>query len=74
MDCQCGNKGKYKCPKCFEKYCSSECCNSHKALCKIVKEVNEPAPVVRHPPRNFLMEEEDETVLTDEELGKMSNF
>lgn len=34
-------------------------------------ERDRPAPIVRHPPRNFLLEDEDERILTDEELRQM---
>ena len=74
MSCPCGSKGKYKCPKCLESYCSSSCCKIHKEVCEARKKnMQEPGPAVRHPPRNFLMEEEDETVLSEEDLQLMSN-
>jgi HIT zinc finger len=74
MQCQCGDRGKYKCPKCFQRYCSAGCFNVHKTACAPVESLKKNPPVVRHPPRNFLMEDEDENVLKDEELDQMSIF
>ena len=72
MECHCGNKGKYKCPKCLERYCSLDCAKLHKIHCIAVEKPEKPLKVVKHPPRNFLLEEEDEDMLADEELSEMS--
>ena len=72
MECSCGDKGKYKCPKCTQRYCSAKCCEFHKAACMPAEIIPKFLPIVKHPPRNFLIEEEDETILNDDELAQMS--
>ncbi|CAG9314101.1 unnamed protein product [Blepharisma stoltei] len=71
MDCSCGNPGKYKCPRCLIRYCSKDCYSAHKNSGCERKREPKFTPIVRHPHRNFLLEDEDETILTDEELSQM---
>jgi hypothetical protein len=73
MECLCGNPSKYKCPKCLVRYCSSACYTIHKENCQEKPKDIEDKIVVRHPPRNFMIEDEDELLLSDQELEKMSN-
>lgn len=71
MECFCGQPSKYKCPKCKTRYCSSNCCKDHKARCEFIEESKE-VEKIKHVKRNFLLEDEDDLVLEDNELAKLS--
>lgn len=73
MECLCGNPSKYKCPKCLARYCSSACYTIHKDNCQEKPKDTEGKIIIKHPPRNFMIEDEDELLLSDQELEKMSN-
>mmetsp|Transcript_3763 Transcript_3763/g.8023 ORF Transcript_3763/g.8023 Transcript_3763/m.8023 type:complete len:141 (+) Transcript_3763:22-444(+) len=72
MDCKCGNQGKYRCPLCKEeRYCSIECYKAHKAQgCKphFPKRFR---LEVKQPPRNYLLEDEDDIILRQVDLARL---
>lgn len=71
MNCECGELSKYKCPRCRVPYCSKECYSLHKQTNCERKRSTKFEPLVKHPPRNFLLDDEDEIILSDNELDQM---
>jgi hypothetical protein len=75
MECECGQKSKYKCPSCKTPYCSVNCCKIHKISCQsFVSEGKNDKKVVKQLPRNFLLEDEDDIEISRETFNKMSEF
>ena len=74
MECFCGQLGKYKCPKCTVRYCSVQCCKEHKGNCEFNGKKEVEVERIRKVNRNFLLEDEDDLVLDDGELSKLSKW